>query len=287
MALVEREGEIIAAMPYYIKRKFGLTLLTSPPLTQTLGPWLTPSAAKYAQALGQQKDLMYALIGQLPRFDYFSHSWHHSITNWLPFYWRGFGQMTYYTYILPNLSDGKQLWNNFQGNIRRDRRKAENRFGLSVKDDRGLDAFLRLNRMTFQRQGFKLPYKEEIVRRIDATCADRHCRKIWIAEDAEGRPHAGVYIVWDDESAYYLMGGADPELRNSGATSLCMWQAIRHAATVTQRFDFEGSMIEPVERFFRGFGATQVPYFHVVKTSSFLLRMREALIHALKTTNVI
>jgi hypothetical protein len=46
---------------------------------------------------------------------------------------------------------------------------------------------------------------------------------------------------------------------------------------VTKKFDFEGSMIEPVEKFFRAFGATQMPYFQVKKTNSRLLKLRSAL----------
>ena len=57
------------------------------------------------------------------------------------------------------------------------------------------------------------------------------------------------------------MGDGHHEDRNSGATSLVMWQAIQFVATVSQVFDFEGSMIEPVERLFRGFVAFQTPYF--------------------------
>lgn len=277
VALVEKGGEVVAAMPYYLKRRFGLTLLLQPPLTQTLGPWLRPSSAKCAQALGLQKDLMNALIDQLPEYDLFNQNWHYSITNWLPFYWNGFQQTTKYTYILPDLYDIKQLWNNLQGNIRRDIRKAENRFELHVKEGLELGTFLNLNNMTFHRQGLELPYTIKQVSDLDNACNDHQCRKIWIAEDSDGLPHAGVYIVWDENSAYYLMGGGDPELRNSGATSLCMWHAIMHASNVTKRFDFEGSMIEPVERFFRGFGATQVPYFSVTKKPSILLRLREAL----------
>ena len=51
-----------------------------------------------------------------------------------------------------------------------------------------------------------------------------------------------------------------------------MWEAIQFASTVTQRFDFEGSMMEPVEKFFRAFGATQTPYFSISKTPSRLLK---------------
>ena len=73
-------------------------------------------------------------------------------------------------------------------------------------------------------------------------------------------------IFWNPDSAYYLMGGRNPKLRSSGATSLCMWEAIQFSASVTKSFDFEGSMNEPVERFFRAFGAVQTPYFSIKKT---------------------
>lgn len=73
------------------------------------------------------------------------------------------------------------------------------------------------------------------------------------------------------KQCYYLMGG-DPELRNSSVTSLCMWETIRFSATVARSFDFEGLMLEPVERFFRAFGAIQQPFSCVSKTPSRLLR---------------
>ena len=282
VAIVEKGGKVIATMPYYFKCKHGFTQCILPPLTQNLGPWFRPSMAKYAKALSDQKDMMQALNDQLPAFDHFEQNWHHLNANWLPFFWNGFDQSTRYTYILPNLSDESLLWSGLQANIRTDIRKAENRFKLKIRDDIGLDAFLELNRLTFKRQGKSSPYSEEFIRRLDGACEKHNCRKIWIAEDSEGKHHAGVYIVWDEHTAYYLMGGGDPELRNSGATSLCMWHAIRHAATVSQSFDFEGSMIESVERFFRAFGAIQTPYFTITKTPSRLLRMRRALRNVIK-----
>jgi hypothetical protein len=96
------------------------------------------------------------------------------------------------------------------------------------------------------------------------------------AEDASGQVHAAIYVVWDARSAHYLLSGGDPELRSSGANSFLLWNAIRHAATVTPAFDFEGSVLEPVERFFRGFGGRLVPYFRVTKTSRRLECLRSA-----------
>jgi hypothetical protein len=227
---------------------------------------------KQASRLARQKDLMQQLIEALPPYDHFSGNWHFTQANWLPFYWAVFSQTTRYTYRLPDLSDRQKLWSGLRENIRTDIRKAERRFGLHVRVDLGLDAFFPLNVQTFDRQGKKVPYTRDEVSRLDDACSRRSARKIFIAEDSQGRAHAGVYVVWDQHSAYYLMGGGDPELRRSGATSLCMWEAIKFASTVTQSFDFEGSMMEPVERFFRAFGAEQTPYFAVSHTPSKLLR---------------
>lgn len=268
VALVEKGGVIVAAMPYMMRNRYGFTFLGQPALTQTLGPWIRETDGKPATKLAQHKDWLQELIAQLPRFSHFSQNWDWRMGNWLPFYWAGFTQTTRYTYILHKLDDEQAVWEGFQENIRREIKKAGNRFKLRVRDDLSLDDFLVLNEKTFIRQRMALPYTREFVCKLDRACEAQHSRKIFIAVDEEGRHHAGVYIVWDHNSAYYLMGGGDPELRNSGATSLCMWEAIKFASRVSLRFDFEGSMIEPVEKFFRAFGAQQTPYFAVSKTPS-------------------
>lgn len=272
VAVVEKDGVIQASMPYAVRKNAWATVLYQPPLTQTLGPWIRPSTAKRANRYGRQKDLMEALIARLPKYDHFEQNWHYSQTNWLPFYWAGFRQTTRYTYVLPDVSDSDSLWAGVRENIRTDIRKAQNRNVLRVRDDIGIDEFLRLNHLIFSRKGMPMPYSDALVRRLDEACAGRQCRKIWIAEAPDGRHHAGVYIVWSETSAYYLLGGLDPEVGNSGARSLCLWTAIRHAATVTRAFDFEGSMVEAIERYFRAFGAIQMPYFALRRTPSLRFR---------------
>ena len=275
---VEHADIVKARLPFVVRKApLGLKMLIMPPLTQTLGPWLKSSNAKYAKQLSQQKDLMTALIDQLPEHDYFCQNFHYSITNWLPFYWKGFEQTTRYTYVLEDLSDSKKMWDGMLPKIRTDIKKAQNRFGLEIRTDLEVDAFLDMNELTFTIQGMKLPYSRDFVRRLDHACEIHNARRVFFAQDKDSRIHAAVYTVWDENSAYYLMGGSDPDMRNSGANSLCMWEAIKFASTVTKKFDFEGSMIEPVERFFRAFGAKQIPYFHITKTNSRLLRLRSCI----------
>lgn len=269
--VVEQAGTVLARLPYVARKRHGFTFLVMPPLTQHLGPWLHSSGGKDLNRLAEEKRLMTSLIDGLPAFDTFTQKFHHSVSNWLPFRWQGFEQTTRYTYVLEQLGDLDAVWKGMRENIRREVRKAAK--SVVLRDEPGLDAFLDVNEKTFSRQGLKMPYSRDFVYRLDQACAGQGCRRIFLAEDAQGQLHAGVYIVWDAQAAYYLMGGADPDLRSSGATSLLLWEAIQFAATVTQAFDFAGSMIEAVERFFRAFGASQKPYSEVSKITSPLVQI--------------
>lgn len=266
----------IASLPVFTKQKRGVNLITQPKLTPYQGPFiLRPQEMKYSTFLSTQKECMNTFIDALPKYAFYIQNWLPEEQNWLPFYWRGFKQTTYYTYRIPKgkLSDVSNVWKDMQGNIRREIKKASKRFQLRLIETPSLDDFLHLNKKTFDRQTKKVPVPTDIIRAIDDVCSKKKCRKIFIVKDAQGRSHAGVYLIWDENYAYYLMGGADPKLRNSGASSLCMWEAISFASTKGLGFDFEGSMIEPVERFIRAFGAEQVPYHQVYHAKSKILKV--------------
>lgn len=272
VALVEKGAEIVAALPYKTASKYGFRVLSQPAYTPHLGPWMKKTDAKLAERYAREKDLMTALISSLPRFDYFQQQWPPDITNWLPFYWKGFQQKTIYTYCLDNIASHEALWSGFRENVRTDIRKAERRNQVSVSTGT-VDDIIQLQEMTFRRQKLSVSYSADLLRSIDIACAEKKCRRIFVARGPDGQAHAGAFVVWDGNTAYYLIGGGNPDLRNSGATALCLWEAIKFASTVASRFDFEGSMIEPIERFFRAFGASQTPYFSVWKVPSTSLRI--------------
>ena len=275
--MVEKDGRIVASMPIFFEKRGPFRYFGHPPLTPWLGPWIRRSNAKYVTQLSKENSLMAELIDQIPDCDKFSQQLHRTVTNWLPFYWRGFEQTTLYTYVIDDLSNLDDLWQRTDSKIRSEIRKAQGRYGLEVRDSEDIDGFIDLNEMVFLRLGRTLPYSRGVVTRLDKACRQRGVRKIWVAANEENRVHAAIYVVWDESSAYYLMGGAVPELRKTGASSLLLWEAIRHASSVTREFDFEGSMVKSIEHFFRSFGARQTPYFSVSYTQSRLLRLKSCL----------
>ena len=261
-----RHGDTVAArLPYAVRRRFGLTMIVQPKYTQTLGPWLAPSGGRYARRLETEKKVLGQLIEELPPFDHLRLNFSPALTNWLPFYWAGFQATVHYTYRLEDLSDLDHVRSEFNEHVRRGIRKAETT--VEVDHNYPLDDLLRMDARTYARQGLPSPASPELVRRLEAACAARGARRILAAVDSEGRTHAALLVVWDDRTMYALINARDTEFQAFGSNTLLYWEAIKLASQVSRVFDFEGSMIEPIEHFVRGFGGRQTPYFAVSKSS--------------------
>lgn len=262
-AVIESGGEVVARLPYvYIERK-GVRYIEMPPFTQTLGPFFKIKSEKNTKRLSKEKELIGKLLKQLPEFDSFKIRFHWSFKYWLPFYWHGFSQTTRYTYQIKDIRNLELVWDGFDQKIRTDIRKAEKI--VSVTSNSNLREFHDLTLKTYKRQGIDCPYSFQNLSKLHSACSENNCSKIYFAKDDKGNIHAAIYIIWDHAVAYYLIGGGDPDYRNSGANSLLLWHAIQEMSKKVKIFDFEGSMIEPIERYFKGFGGVPVPYHEVTK----------------------
>lgn len=269
LLLIKEHEEILAAWPLVFKRIWGLNLILVPQLTPRLGIMFAPSRKqKYSEQLSQELDLMGKLLKLLPRHLLFYQRFHPLFTNWLPLYWAQFKQTTRYTYVIEDLSDLSLVWENMRADTKRKIKKAQKQ-GLKVVTDLSLDKLLDVNELTYKRQNLPVPYSREYVKRIDQACQNHRARKMFFAVDSDNRVHAAVYLVYDHKTAYYLFGGADPELRGSNAHYLVLWEAVKFAAQVSRSFDFEGSMHPNIEHVFRGFGGVQKPYMEITRGNYF------------------
>jgi len=123
---------------------------------------------------------------------------------------------------------------------------------------------------------------DEFVYRLDAACAKNAGRKIFAGVDPQGRVHAVVYVTWVDNVAYTVMGGGDPEFRQSNAYRLVSWETLVFASSVARRLDLMGSMLPQVEPVFRGLGAKQTAYSSITKTPPPPTSLKGYLRHALE-----
>ncbi|MFC5405017.1 GNAT family N-acetyltransferase [Cohnella soli] len=281
VVLVERDRQIVAALPYYKVKKYMFNLIQMPQMTLSMGIWIKyPDKQKYATKLAYEREIYLELIEKLPRMDYSHQQFNWHITNWSTFYWRGFRQTTRYTYVIENIADPDAVFENFLPQTQLEVQEAEQI--CSIIETADVDRFLEMHAKNFDPKIFPMPYSAETLRALDRELAARGRRKIWLALDREGRVLSGVYIVWDEGCAYNLLGGSDPELEGASSHSLLIWHALKEMSVRTSQFDFYGGMHETIERFFRSFGAIQKPYFQLSKFSGRLFKFAYYLKHAIR-----
>ncbi len=262
VALVEKGGGIVGSLPYFLKKKLFFNTIDMPKLTQTMGPYIVyPNNQKYYKRLSWEKEIYTKLINSLPKYDFFRQNFSPVVSNWLPFYWKGFEQSTRYTYRIQNITV-KELENVYETDIRRRRRKAEN-LGLSVKELYSVDDFYLLNKKTFERKGMEIPYSKKLVESIYNAGRECDAVKMFSVKLDDGTLIAANFLVYDNNTVYYLMGGIDPDKKDLGAMDLIQHHSILFALEQNKIFDFEGSMVESIEKYFRSFGAIQTPYFSI------------------------
>lgn len=268
----EQNNKVVGFIPYYITKKMKFKVIVPPALTPYQGVWLNyNSEQKYTNRLSFEKKVMTSLINQLPKADAFKQKFYPEITNWLPFYWKGFSQTTRYTYVLDEISDLDSLFTEFRENIRREIRKAEK--SLSIESLSSVDELYELKVKTYLEQKDNYPFSLSLLKKVFGYCLKYNCGELLAAKDKEGNIHSIILYVWDKHSAYYLHGATNSDFKTTGSMSLLLWEAIKRSSSKTTAFNFEGSMIEPIERYFRAFGGKQTPYFEVSKTSSQLLKL--------------
>lgn len=270
---VEMRGEnIVGILPYVITKKKSFKIITPQFLSPYQGIWLKyPEGQKYASKIGFEKEVINGLIDQLPKIDAFKQNFLPGFTNWMPFNWKGYEQSTRYTYIINNISDTDKVFADFKDNIRREIKKAQKTLTTAVVQD--IDLMFQMKLKVYEANNDSYPIPLNKLKTVYDYCRDNNCGELLVAKDDEGNIHSILLYVWDNDSAYYLHGVTDVKYKTSGSMSLLLWEAIKKSSSKTKAFNFEGSMVESIERYFRGFGGEQTPYFQISKTDSKVLKM--------------
>ncbi len=263
VGLFDAGGTLRGGFCVWEQRKLGLRILRNPPFTPHIGPFFEYRASNAAARTNEERDVMEAMAAWLD-------SQHAAVISLglalnakdcLPFYWRGFKVVPHWTYLIDLARDPETLLAAISTDRRNEIRKAD-RDGLRVESTSDTTVLRSLVGETFARQEKRLPQ-----RAIEAVTAEFGPGKsgFCLVAYTDGAPVASVYVMHDERTAYYLLGGyADGA--HHGAGALAMWHAILKAKALgLQVFDFEGSVIPPIERYFRGFGGTLTPVFSVHK----------------------
>lgn len=263
----DKQGNIEGIWAYCFKKQFGFKRIFMPPFTPYLGPVMLQSVFEneYQQRSAEHR-IMASLLAQIPECRDIRQKFQPELNNWLPFRWEGFKQTTTYTYLIRDTHNPAAIFDGFKDTLQRQIRKAEKKVNVFESDN--FRNPLKLMQRSVSQQGASLNISEAYAEKIDKACQQHQSRLILEAKDETGNLHAALYLVFDQQSMHYLYGGYEQTFADSGAMSLLFWKAIQVASEKGLSFNFEGSMLQGVERYFRSFGGNLVPV-HFVYQSKF------------------
>lgn len=168
---------------------------------------------------------------------------------------------------LLSLSNVEEVYKKLKPALQRQIKKATKNLVHVESDD--ITLFYSLYEKTFLKQHIKPAFKFSDFERVWKFCKKNNAGQIYFCKDDVGNIHAALLLVYDADKAYYLAGGTDANFYGSGAMSYLMWHAIQKSMEMGKLFfDFEGSMLPNVNRFFQNFSGDEIKYLSISKIDS-------------------
>lgn len=264
LGIFDKGDSLVGGLSIYQERRWGVKIIRRAPFTPTCGPFLEVKSKNPVAVIEERRAALDCMIDYLEKeapglcmlpLD-------RGIEDALPCFWRGYKVVPHYTYLLELTVPLDQIRKNMSPTRRNDLTKAT-RDGLAVRQETDFNVIRDLVLATFDRQR----------KFVDRACLEailfqyaRSANSFAYSAYQGDDPIAACFVVHDAETAYYLLGGYNNDNRHHGAGAIAMFEAIQYAQQLgLKRFDFEGSVIPAIERFFRAFGGKLTPYFTVNK----------------------
>jgi hypothetical protein len=264
------DSNLEGVLVFHTRKYLGFRLILMPPQTAYSGIHIIYREKVKSHTINSfENNVTLKLLSLLPTNDLYYLQYGTQFTNGLSHVWEKYSSTIRYTYLL-HLKDKseEQLWNQLKTKRRNSIRKVKPLMRFQNID---FSAYWANCETTFKVKKQPNPYNEEILRKLyDHFHPIGKCHITACINIESNEISAATFLIEDNQTTYYLSGFSRPHKNESGALSLLLWENIKTCHT--EIFDFEGSMIKPIEQFFRSFGGELTPHFKVWKVNNPLLR---------------
>lgn len=240
-------GDYEFVMPLPIKSKFGIKYIYQPTYCQQLGIFPNPTLEIQKQFACQLKKKYRLINYQI-----------NSENDILAF--KNYNNNQKVNFELPLNSDYQSLVNSFSKHAKRNIISA-NKNRVTVIKSSTLEEFIRA-----KKEATKVTVKEstyQVLKRLMANTITSGKGVVYSAYSSNNSICAAAFIVFHKNRAYYLNAFSTDEGRENRAMYAIVDSIIKEFSGNNIVLDFEGSIIEGIARFYKGFGATPKKYFYI------------------------
>ena len=260
LGVIAQDGQLIGGFVLHSTKLKGVSCLANPPFTPHIGLFTKQNSSNPARIVSATKELLRTLV------EYLEGRSEKIIDIRLPFtyidlqefYWSDFDVSPRYTYRLDLDRSEEDILASMDPKTRNAIKAAESN-GIEVIEASEIET--NVTAILKEREAkVRLDLLSKLFSSVEAQ------NRIGLLARSEHEDEALAYCIVHGGESYYLFGGNKSSGTVGSSGSLIMWSAIKAAKSKgVKTFDFEGSMIPGVEKFFRGFGGELTTYFAIQK----------------------
>lgn len=264
LGIFNDNNELIGSFYVFKNKKLGLTYIVNPPFSPGNALCFKNPAEGKSNRITFEKGIHECIAKWLMNQNakLCVSSFPVQINDMQEYFWKDFKVIPHYTYRLQLNSDVDDLFSNLTGEKRKSIRKAE-KDGIKVRQEKNAKPIIELVKKTFSRKNKKFNFllAEKIIHEFLG-----NGKGFAFVSEQNGKDLSCNFCIHDNNTAFYLFGGYNSENKHHGAGVSSMWNCILHAKSIgLKTYDFEGSMLPEVEKFFREFGGDLTPYYTINK----------------------
>ncbi len=155
----------------------------------------------------------------------------------------------------------ERLYDNYSKNIKRNIKKAW-KHDFFLNSNLKPEKFVAAVKKAQQEKGVIHPDElYHAAHRIIYNCLHRGKGVIMSAEGTDKQLEAAIFFMFNGMDMINLMNVTTPVGKEKGAMSYLLDAVIQRESNKRKFIDFEGSSVEGIARFYKGFGALNVPYY--------------------------
>lgn len=259
--------QIIGGFYYYLTKKGGFNFIKLPPYTPHCGLFFHCESKNNAAKNNFTKEVMTEVCNYFDKQNKALTilAFPSNVIDLQPFIWSKYKVIPNYTYRIHLKQSIEEIIAGFDPKNRNAISKA-NKEGITVTENKlGKDALYNFFVNSLNETNANVYEKE--LRNIFLNFSEKtnsFSLEAWLDTNLVGV----VFCIYDANSCYYLLGGVNKSAGVAGINNLLILKSIEKAKGIgCSIFDFEGSMLKGVEKFFRSFGPDLVPYYTVNKAS--------------------
>jgi lipid II:glycine glycyltransferase (peptidoglycan interpeptide bridge formation enzyme) len=256
--ILDDSEKVIGGFVAYEGGMRSIKTLVTPPFASHCGLFINAEYASVVKKNSMHKKIMQAIADFLANsnYSYYKLDFPEGISDMQPFVWKKMNVNVKYSYVLDCTVSEEILRNNLDPKLRNVLNKFE-KDNWKISHDRKADEAYQIITSTLGANDVK--WKDEILKKL----LQESCLNYTSIES----PNSVVAVAITANSgnkAYYVFGGVHRDEKNNSLGPAALYNAILFAKQNNKvHFDFEGSMIPEIERYFRQFGGELVAQYSI------------------------